>query len=263
MDHLEVGKYWNANAEAWTKLARAGYDIYRDELNTPAFFELLPEVRGRKGLDIGCGEGHNTRLLAERGATMTALDISETFIEHARTAERGTPLGITYHQGSAVALPFPDATFDFTTSFMCFMDVPEMQKVLTESFRVIKPGGFLQFSISHPCYQTPRWEWIEDENGQRSALLCGDYFAEEQGQIAQWIFGAAPKAVKMSTPEFRIPVFYRTLSTWLNGLLDAGFLLERFVEPHADAELAERVPALADTQIVPYFLIVRCRKPIR
>ena len=38
MDHEEVGRYWNANAAAWTKLARAGYDIYRDHLNTPAFF---------------------------------------------------------------------------------------------------------------------------------------------------------------------------------------------------------------------------------
>lgn len=45
MDHEEVGRYWNHNAVAWTKLARAGYDVYRDRLNTPAFFAMLPEVR--------------------------------------------------------------------------------------------------------------------------------------------------------------------------------------------------------------------------
>ena len=39
MDHRQVGRYWNGNAEAWTKLARAGYDVYRDYLNTPAFFQ--------------------------------------------------------------------------------------------------------------------------------------------------------------------------------------------------------------------------------
>ena len=70
MDHIEVGRYWNRNADAWTALARAGYDVYRDHLNTPAFLAMLPEVAGLSGLDIGCGEGHNTRLLARRGARM-------------------------------------------------------------------------------------------------------------------------------------------------------------------------------------------------
>jgi hypothetical protein len=61
MNHEEAGRYWNANAEAWTTLARAGYDIYRDFLNTPAFFEILPDVTRLHGIDIGCGEGYDTR----------------------------------------------------------------------------------------------------------------------------------------------------------------------------------------------------------
>ena len=65
MDHRQVGRYWDGNAEAWTWLARAGYDYYRNQLNTPAFFDMLPEVAGLSGLDIGCGEGYNTRLLAD------------------------------------------------------------------------------------------------------------------------------------------------------------------------------------------------------
>src|SRR3954447_16702553 len=101
MNHEEVGRYWNANADAWTKLARAGYDVYRDHLNTPAFFDLLPDVAGRAGLDIGCGEGHNTRLLARRGARVTAVDIAEAFIAHARKAEAREPLGIDYRVASA------------------------------------------------------------------------------------------------------------------------------------------------------------------
>ena len=42
MDPVKVAAYWEANAEAWTRLARAGYDVYRDALNTPAFLEMLP-----------------------------------------------------------------------------------------------------------------------------------------------------------------------------------------------------------------------------
>jgi SAM-dependent methyltransferase len=95
MDHNEVGHYWNGNADAWTRLARAGYDVYRDALNTPAFLEMLPPVEGLRGLDVGCGEGHNTRLLARRGAKMTAVDIAERFVELAAAAPsaRGTSAG--------------------------------------------------------------------------------------------------------------------------------------------------------------------------
>src|SRR5262249_54638848 len=96
MDHEEGGRFWGGNAESWNQLARAGYDVYRDHLNTPAFLALLPDVAGLSGLDIGCGEGHNTRLLAGRGARVTAIDIAEAFIARARLAEADEPLGIDY-----------------------------------------------------------------------------------------------------------------------------------------------------------------------
>src|SRR2546425_12825724 len=128
MTHEEVGRLWNANANAWTKLARAGYDVYRDYLNTPAFFDLLPDVAELAGLDIGCGEGHNTRLLAQRGARVSAIDISEVFIRHAKDTEKETPLDIDYRVASAVDLPFADGTFDFAAAFMSLMDVPETDR---------------------------------------------------------------------------------------------------------------------------------------
>src|SRR5204863_7539234 len=96
MDHREAGRLWNESADAWTRLARSGYDVYRDHLNTPAFFAMLPEVRGLSGLDIGCGEGHNTRLLAREGARMTGVDIAEVFILHWRRSARETPSGIDH-----------------------------------------------------------------------------------------------------------------------------------------------------------------------
>jgi trans-aconitate methyltransferase len=66
MDHEGVGSYWGENAEVWAELVRVGYDHFRDGLNTPAFLAMLPEVDCKLGLDLGCGEGHNTRLLAAR-----------------------------------------------------------------------------------------------------------------------------------------------------------------------------------------------------
>ena len=88
MNHHEAGRYWNHNAEAWTQLSRAGYDVYRDYLNTPAFLGMLPDVRGLSGIDIGCGEEHNTRLIAQQGAQLVGIDIAEVFIGHAAKAEQ-------------------------------------------------------------------------------------------------------------------------------------------------------------------------------
>ena len=252
---------WDENAADWTRLARAGYDRCRDLVNTPAFLDMLPKVSGLSGLDIGCGEGNNTRLVARRGAAMQAVDISATFIRHANEQEQAEPLGIHYQLASAVELPFADAAFDFATATMSLMDVPEHERVLCETFRVLKPGGFLQFSISHPCFQTPRTKWVTDENGRRVAMECGDYFQAFNGEIEEWTFGAAPPEVRANIRKFRIPRFTHTLSGWLNMVLAAGFSLEQFCEPYpSDAALATD-PGLYDLRIIAYFLIIRCRKP--
>jgi len=87
VSRAEAAAYWEANAEAWTQHSRAGYDVYRDALNTPAFLTMLPPVSGLLGLDIGCGEGSNTRELVRLGASMHAVDVAPTFILHAPRRE--------------------------------------------------------------------------------------------------------------------------------------------------------------------------------
>lgn len=261
MTATEVGKFWNENAEAWTVLTRKGYDLYRDHLNTPAFLEMLPQVEGQNGLDIGCGEGHNTRLLAARGAKMTALDISEVFIQHAKAAEAEAPLGIAYQVASATELPFPDGSFDFAASFMCLMDIPEMPIALQEAYRVLKRGGFLQFSISHPCFSTAHRKNKRNWKGETYAIEVGDYFRNLNGELEEWIFGAAPSALRSQFPKFKVPRFNFTLSEWVNAILQAGFVLEAMQEPCPTEATLAKYPYLQDSQVVAYFLQVRCRKP--
>ncbi len=262
MNHVAVGEYWDGNADAWTKLARAGYDIYRDQLNTPAFLDMLPPVNGLTGLDLGCGEGHNTRLVAQRGAKMTGLDIAETFIRHARTEEVRAPLGLTYVAGSAVELPFADETFDFATAFMSLMDIPETASVLAEAFRVLRPGGFLQFSITHPCFHPPHRRNCRDENRMTYAIEVGDYFVDDRGCVHEWTFGAAPESMRSRLPLFKVPRFHRPISEWLNLLVETGFALERFAEPCPSEKTVGLYPALQDATITAYFLHVRARKPV-
>lgn len=260
MNHIKAGQIWNENAANWTKLIRMGCDLYRDHVNTPAFLSMLPDVNGLKGLDIGCGEGDTTRQVVKRGATMTGIDICPVFIEQAEKLERQKPLGIEYKVASAVEPPFKDGDFDFAVATMSLMDIPETRQVIKEAWRIIKQGGFLQFSINHPCFSTPKWEWIHDEKGRPVSLKCGDYFRELNGQIEEWMFGAAPDQLRNQLPKFKIPVFTRTLSKWLNTLITTGFVLEEFAEPHADDSTLEKYPNLADTRVIAYFLIIRCRK---
>ena len=118
MDRETAAAFWEANAETWTQHARAGYDVYRDRVNTPGFLAMLPPVDGLRGLDIGCGEGANTRAVARLGAHVDAIDVAPTFIAHAIEAERAEPLGISYQTGDAHALPFADGIYDFAVAFM-------------------------------------------------------------------------------------------------------------------------------------------------
>lgn len=260
MDHRQVRRYWNENADAWTQLSRAGYDTYRDAFNTPAFLAMLPDVAQLAGLDIGCGEGYNTRLLAQRGARMTAIDVAQ-FVQYARQTEEQSPLGIRYLFASAVELPFPDKSFDFATAFMSLMDIPETERVIAEAYRVLREGGFLQFSIAHPCYDTPHRRNLRDAGGRTYAFEIGDYFRNLQGDVLEWLFSAAPPEATQGLPKFKTPRFTRTLSQWLNLLIETGFVLERIGEPRPSDEVARKYPNVQDAQVVAYFLHVRARKP--
>ena len=258
MEPPDIREQWNANAEAWTEMSRAGFDRYRDLVNTPAFFALLPPVDGLTCLDLGCGEGHNTRLLAGRGARVAALDVAESFI----TAAAEIPhRGIRYLLGDGALLPFRAASFDAVTAFMSLMDVADPERTLHEMARVLRPGGFVQFSVLHPIMSAPVGRWVEDEAGARHARAIGEYFY--QGPLTEtWTFGAALAQFRDRYEPFTITYARRTFTGWLDAVLGAGLSVEAIAEPCADERTAADHPEVADTRIVPYFLQVRARKPV-
>lgn len=260
MEARDVANHWESNAETWTIYSHAGYDKYRDALNTPAFLDMLPPVAGLRGLDLGCGEGTNTRAVARLGARMTGLDIAPTFIRHARETEAQDPLGIEYVLGDGQSIDFADESFDFVTAFMSLMDMADQARVLAGVHRVLKPGGFLQFSILHPCFVPPKRRNIRNKAGEPVAVEVADYFEETDGRIERWIFSSIPAEERAGLTPFSVPRFHRTLTSWVSMIVGAGLTIEAFGEPKASPEVALAEPVVADTRVAPLFLHIRARK---
>ena len=143
------------------------------------------------------------------------------------------------------------------------MDVPETDRALSESYRVVRPGGFLQFSIAHPCYDTPYRQNLRDDQHRTYAIEVAKYFEGSEGEVDEWLFKAAPAHARQGLRKFSIPRFRRTLSFWLNLLIDTGFQPEHVEEPRPSNETVAACPELQDAQVVAYFLHMRARKPSR
>ncbi|EAW34039.1 hypothetical protein [Lyngbya sp. PCC 8106] len=106
-----------------------------------------------------------------------------------------------------------------------------------------------------------KWKNLRDEMGKTYAIEVGGYFDRIDGQITEWIFGSTPEELQKQWLLFRIPMYHHTISEWLNLLIDVGFVLEKFVEPKANDVITTHYPQMQDSQVVAYFLQVRCRKP--
>jgi len=254
----EVAAHWDENAEAWAQQVRDGRDVARERLNNPAFLRLLGDLRGRDVLDAGCGEGYNTRILARGGARMVGVDISERMIALAVEEERRAPLGIRYRCTPYTRLdPFATGSFDAVVSFMALMDGPDFDRAIAEAFRVLRAGGMLAFSITHPCFITRGARWMRDERGEKVAWVLGNYFAPTPW-VDRWRFTDAPA----EAPEFAVPRFDRTLADYLNPLLDAGFHLTRVEEPRPSEEYCRAHPSQRGWRDhAALFLHVRAAKP--
>ena len=258
----EVARHWDDNADAWTEHVRKGWDTFREHLNNPAFLKLVGNLKGKTVLDAGCGEGYNTRIFARIGAQMTGVDISPAMIKHAREAEKKEPLGIKYELASFANMSiFGDESFDTVVSTMALMDSPDYEKAITEIHRVLRKNGDFFFSVSHPCFMTKGFGWVTDRQGNQEKLTVSGYFSKAQW-VEHWQFSQVPEELKKDVPQFAIPRFPRTLTEYINPLIQTGFILKKINEPRPSANDCRKFPYLQrwrDTGAI--FLQVHCVKP--
>lgn len=241
-----VVKQWDAAAESWVDFVRRGKDYYRDELNNPAAFRLIGNVKGQVALDLACGEGYNTRILARRGARVTGIDLSLKLIELARIEEKKEKMGIAYHVTDAADLSyFPENHFDLVTCFMALHDIVDYKKAVSEVARVLKNKGRFVFSIPHPCFE------MIVQAGNRISTNS-KYFAAVEDHV-QW------RMERLLKP-FVTTSFHRTLTDYSDVLNRNSLLIRRLLEPKPTKKGLVKHPPLKQVLLRPHSIILECLK---
>jgi 2-polyprenyl-3-methyl-5-hydroxy-6-metoxy-1,4-benzoquinol methylase len=209
---------------------------------------LLPPVAGRRVLDLGCGVGQLAHHLAVAGAAeVVGVDLSERMLERAR-AEWAHPR-VTYRREAIERLGFDPARFDLVVSSLAFHYVDDYAGLMAKIAAWLAPGGALVYSMEHPIYtaRLPGEGWVVDAEGRRTGWRL-DRYAEEGAREETWFVAGVRKV-------------HRTLATLINGLIDAGLVVERLVEPVPSERWLRDHPVWADERRRPIFLLVRVGKP--
>jgi SAM-dependent methyltransferase len=228
--------------EAYEKLAERYAALVDDKAENahyelPATLSLLPYVAGMRVLDAGCGSGRYAEWLLDSGAEVVGLDVSPRMLRQARKrvgkraelhlADLGKPLDL-----------LESRSFDLVLAPLVLDYVEDWVPLFSEFNRVLKPFGILVFSCGHP--------FADFERHQDT-----DYFKTEL--IEDIWRGFGDPAV--------VPCYRRPVGLILSALVEAGFALERFVEPQAGEEVRKRDPeAYERRHRLPGFIAVRARK---
>ncbi len=232
---------WDIAAEGWVDFVRTGRDYFRDCLNNPATFRLIGSVKGKIVLDLACGEGYNTRILARKGAKVTGVDRSKTLIDLARTEEGRERLGIRYRRTDANSLKgISDNSFDLVTCFMALQDIEDHEGAVAEAARILKPGGHFVFSIPHPCFEKLM------VNGARISA-AEKYFDKIEYPI-EW-------NMERLRTKFKTVSFHRSLTDYSLALAKSGLSISRLVEPRPTLEAVRKHSSLKDELIRPQSII--------
>lgn len=211
----------------------------------PAMRALLPDLHGRRVLDLGCGFGWFCRWAREQGAAqVVGIDVSENMLARARGATSDG--AITYQRANMETIDLAEAAFDLVYSSLALHYVDDFSRLMAEVHRTLKPQGYLTFSIEHPVFMAPEHpEWMLDARGSR-VWPVNRYFAEGPRET-DWLTKGVIKR-------------HRTMGTTLNVLIGQGFRLTHVEEWQPTEEQIEMWPDSAENRDRPIFLVVAAQR---
>jgi len=193
------------------------YDGWRPEL-TPdesgALMRLLGRSEGRC-LDLGCGTGVATAVVAELGWSVVGIDLSSGLLEVARAR------GLEVVEGPAEELPFEDGSFDAAVSVWTHTDVADFAAAMNEVARVLRPEAPFVYVGGHPCFVGPHSLFVHAEG---TPQFHPGYRPSRRYD------GSAPGVGDPEGLRTRVGAMHLTLEGFLNAFSAAGLRLERFEE---------------------------------
>ena len=234
---------WDAAATAYTQRVTGTDDTFYRRL-APFLWDRLGDIRNLDVLDLGCGHGWLASLLQQAGARVTGIDGSAVLLAEAT----GRYPGVAFAQHDlATGLPSPSAHYDRVVSHMVLMDIPELDTLMADIARSLRPGGVMVFSILHPAFFS-RAIVDEGPDYERYRKVTG-YLEHE----TRWIesFGGHQH-------------YHRPLSWYIDQICRHGLVVTGLHEPPAlptaDIPPQEWTDYQRWFSTIPTMLAISCRK---
>jgi SAM-dependent methyltransferase len=211
----------------------------------PALRALLPDLRGARVVDLGCGFGWFCRWARGQGAArVLGLDLSHRML--ARAGAMTSDAAITYARADMERLDLPEASFDLAYSSLALHYVEDLAGLLATVSRALVPGAHLVFSVEHPIHTAPAHPgWSEGPDGRRTWPVDG--YLDEGPRSTDWLASGVIKQ-------------HRTIGTYLNLLIRLGFSISHVEEWGPTVDQVAARPDWADERRRPPFLLVAARR---
>lgn len=212
----------------------------------PVLQALLPDVKNKHILDLGCGFGWHCRYMREQGASsVIGVDISEKMIKKAD--EMTNDSVIKYIQTPIEDISFQNEQFNVIFSSLALHYVESFETICKKVYGYLKPSGSFVFSVEHPIFTSrEEQDWFYDSQGNSLHWPVDNYQCE------------GVRHTKFLTED--VIKYHRTISSYLSSLIDAGFIVTGVKEPKFTKEMGKNDPGLQDENRRPMFLVVSAEK---
>ncbi|RPI18502.1 MAG: class I SAM-dependent methyltransferase [Ignavibacteriae bacterium] len=231
------------------KLMRETGEGLNDSIEIPAMLSLLPDVRDKSILDLGCGMGDLCLKFKELGANIiTGIDISEKMTSIAKEKSQ------IFENIFIETIPMEDFLYkeneyDIVVSSLALHYIKDINDIFNKVNRSLKESGYFIFSIEHPlvtCILNYNSKWVRDENGIKMFWKV-DSYSDEGIRNNKWFVKDVIK-------------YHRTISTIMNQLIENNFKILKILEPHANELDEVNRPELLEERKRPPFLLIKSLK---